>query len=61
MFENELQAVLKASRGAGINLVAIHNHIVGDSLRTVFLHYWGVGAAERLANGLKAALAVRNK
>src|SRR5918992_327412 len=56
MFESELQPVLKALRGAGIHIVAIHNHMVGESPRTVFLHYWGVGPTRALATGLKAAL-----
>src|SRR5215467_1983134 len=56
MLEKELQSVLKALRGAGINVVAIHNHIETESPRVVFLHYWGVGATTDLAKGLKAAL-----
>lgn len=56
MFEHELQPVLKALRGAGIHIVAIHNHMVEESPRTVFLHYWGVGSTRALATGLKAAL-----
>jgi Domain of Unknown Function (DUF1259) len=56
MFEPEVQPVLKALRGAGINIVAIHNHMIGESPRTVFLHYWGVGPTRVLATGLKAAL-----
>jgi len=56
MFEAELQGVLKALRGAGINVVAIHQHMTGESPRMIFLHYWGVGRAEDLAKGLRAAL-----
>jgi hypothetical protein len=56
MYEPEVQPVLKALRGAGINIVAIHNHMIGESPRTVFLHYWGVGPTRALAAGLKAAL-----
>jgi Domain of Unknown Function (DUF1259) len=56
MFEPEVQPVLKALRGAGINIVAIHNHMIAESPRTVFLHYWGVGPTRVLATGLKAAL-----
>jgi hypothetical protein len=56
MTESELQAVLKALRGQGINIVAIHNHMTDESPRIMFLHYWGVGPAEQLAQGLKAAL-----
>jgi len=61
MLESELQGVLKALRGAGINVVAIHNHMTGENPRMMFLHYWGVGATEALAKGLKAALVLTAK
>jgi hypothetical protein len=61
MLEKELQPVLKALRGAGINVVAIHNHIETESPRIVFLHYWGVGPTTDLAKGLKTALAETQK
>jgi hypothetical protein len=57
MLESELQGVLKALRGAGINVVAIHQHMTGEQPRVMFLHYWGIGSTAELANGLKAALA----
>jgi hypothetical protein len=60
MLESEVQGVLKALRGANINIVAIHDHMIGESPRYVFLHYWGVGPAENLAKGLKAALATQS-
>ena len=56
MLESELQGVLKALRGAGIDVVAIHQHMTGESPRVIFLHYWGVGPTEDLAKGLRAAL-----
>jgi hypothetical protein len=61
MFEPEVQPVLKALRGAGINIVAIHNHMIEESPRTVFLHYWGVGPMRDLAQGLKTALATQGQ
>ena len=59
MREAELQPVLKALRGAGINVVAIHQHMAMESPRVLFLHYWGVGPTRALATGLKAALATQ--
>jgi len=59
MTEGELQGVLKALRGADINIVAIHNHMIMDNPRLMFLHYWGIGATTDLAKGLKAALATQ--
>src|SRR5215470_1408227 len=56
MLEPELQGVLKALRGAGINVVAIHQHMTGEVPRIMFLHYWGVGSTQALAAGLRAAL-----
>jgi len=61
MLESELQPVLKALRGAGINIVAIHNHMIGESPRIVFLHYWGMGSTTELAKGLKAALGTQQR
>ena len=56
MLETEMQGVLKALRKAGINVVAIHQHMTGESPRMMFLHYWGTGRTEDLARGLKNAL-----
>jgi hypothetical protein len=56
MLEPDLQGVLKALRHAGLNVVAIHNHMVGEEPRVLFLHFWGVGSSEGLAKGLKDAL-----
>ena len=56
VFENELQPVLKSLRKSRINIVAIHHHMVGETPRTIFLHYWGRGSATALAEGVKAAL-----
>jgi len=56
MTKDELQGVLKALRKAGINIVAIHNHMTNEEPQYVFLHYWGKGPAAALARGLKAAL-----
>jgi hypothetical protein len=56
MREPELQGVLKALRGAGIDIVAIHQHMTDEAPRIMFLHYWGIGPTQALAKGLKAAL-----
>jgi hypothetical protein len=56
MLESELQPVLKALRGAGINIVAIHQHMTGEEPRIMFLHYWEIGSAEDLAKGVRAGL-----
>ena len=61
MRESELQPVLKALRAAGINVVAIHQHMIGESPRVMFLHYWGIGPTQTLAKGLKSALETQQR
>jgi hypothetical protein len=61
MLESELQGVLKTLRKAGINIVAIHQHMTGEQPRIMFLHFWGVGPTEELARGIKAALDTQAK
>jgi len=56
MLEDEVAPVIKALIENGIEVVAVHNHMVHEQPRIFFLHYWGVGNAEQLARGLKAAL-----
>src|SRR5467141_157090 len=56
MLENELQTVLKTLRGNGINIVAIHQHMIGENPRMIFLHYYGRGKALALAQAVKSAI-----
>src|SRR5260221_2869007 len=56
MLGDEVAPVIKALVENGIEVVAVHNHMVHENPRIFFLHYWGVGNAEQLAKGLKAAL-----
>jgi hypothetical protein len=57
MAENELTPVLKSLRKNGIDVVAIHHHMVNEQPLVIFLHYWGRGPAEKLADSFKAVLA----
>lgn len=56
--EDELQAVLKAMRIAGINIVAIHSHMAHETPRILFFHYWGRGTAKELAEAVKSGLLI---
>ncbi|HWH56488.1 MAG TPA: DUF1259 domain-containing protein [Terriglobales bacterium] len=56
MLSNEVTPVLKALRANGLEVVAIHNHMIGTEPGIYFLHYWGTGPADKLAAGFKSAL-----
>ena len=60
MRESELQGVLKALRRGGISITAIHHHMVNESPKIVFLHYWGTGSVSDLAKAIKTALATQS-
>jgi len=61
MTAKEVQPVLKALRKNGLDVVAIHHHMIGTTQTIYFLHYWGTGPAEKLATGFKAALSELGK
>jgi hypothetical protein len=52
----EVQPVLRALRKAGIHVVALHNHMVGEQPAFYFTHFWGKGPAVELARGIRSAL-----
>lgn len=56
MLESEVQPVLKTLRAHGLDVVAIHQHMINSRPIIIFLHYWGRGPADKLATGFKAAL-----
>lgn len=56
MLEPEVNHVIAALRKHNLEVVALHNHMLGDDPRMIFLHYYGQGPATKLAQGFKAAL-----
>jgi hypothetical protein len=57
LIATEVNPVLKALRDHGIEVTAIHNHMLDDQPHLYFLHFWANDDAKKLAEGLKAALA----
>jgi hypothetical protein len=60
MIGSEVNAVIKALRANGIGITALHSHLVGETPRLYFLHFWANDDAVKLARGLSAALATTN-
>ncbi len=61
MRASEVNPVLKALRSHGLNVVAIHHHMLDTQPNVIFLHYWGRGPAAKLATGFRAAVDVLGK
>jgi hypothetical protein len=60
LIAKEVNPVLKALREHGIEVTAIHNHMLDDQPHLFFMHFWANDDARKLAEGLKAALAQIN-
>ena len=58
--ESELQPLIKALRDSGIEVTAIHNHMIDEQPRTFFVHFWANDDALKLAHGLHEALRTVN-
>ncbi len=51
-----MNPVIRSLRQNNLEVVAVHHHMLGEEPRIIFLHYYGTGAAETLAQGFRAAL-----
>jgi hypothetical protein len=52
----EVTLVLRALRAHGIDVTAVHSHMLDEQPRLYFMHFWAVGDAGELATGLRSAL-----
>jgi Domain of Unknown Function (DUF1259) len=57
LIAKEVNPVLTALREHGIEVTAIHNHMLDDQPHLYFMHFWANDDAKKLAEGLKAAIA----
>jgi hypothetical protein len=53
---SEVNPVLRALRENGIEVTALHNHMLDDQPRLFFMHFWANDDTQKLATGLRAAL-----
>jgi hypothetical protein len=53
---DEVNPVIKALRANGIEVTALHSHMLDEQPRLFFMHFWAVDDALKLARGLRAAL-----
>jgi hypothetical protein len=53
---DEVNPVIKALRTSGIDVTAVHSHMLNEQPRLFFLHFWANDDALKLARGLRAAL-----
>jgi len=58
LLEDEVNPVMEKLRASGFEISAVHNHLLDETPRVMYMHYMGHGAAAELAASLRGALAV---
>jgi hypothetical protein len=56
LLAGEVNPVIRALRGHGIDVTALHSHMLNEKPRLFFMHFWAVADAVQLARGLRSAL-----
>jgi len=56
LIASEVNPVIKALRDNGMEVTALHSHMLTDSPHLFFMHFWANDDAQKLAKGLRAAL-----
>lgn len=56
MTANQVNPVIHALQAHGITIISLHNHLLYESPRLFYMHFWATGAATTLAQGLRTAL-----
>jgi Domain of Unknown Function (DUF1259) len=57
---SEVNPILKTLRQHGIEVTALHSHMIEDSPHLFFMHFWANDDAQTLAQGVRAALDLAN-
>jgi hypothetical protein len=56
LLEREVNPVISALQAARFDITAVHNHVLEETPRVMYVHFWGRGTAKALAEGLRQAL-----
>jgi hypothetical protein len=56
LLEEELNPVMAKLRSSGFEITAVHNHLMEETPKVLYMHYTGHGPAAQLATSLRTAL-----
>src|SRR6266498_5078376 len=56
LIASEVNPAIRALRDNGIEVTALHSHMLVESPRLFFMHFWANDNAMKLARGIRAAL-----
>jgi len=58
LLQDEVNPVMEKLRASGFEITAVHNHLLDETPRVMYMHYMGHGSVAQLAGSLRAALAL---
>src|SRR4051812_20695829 len=53
---DEVNKVIQVLTSNGVNVTALHNHMLDETPRLFFLHFWGVGTEAKIASAMRAGV-----
>jgi hypothetical protein len=56
LISNEVNPVIEALTRNGIEVTALHSHMLTEQPRLFFMHFWAIDDAQEMAHGLRSAL-----
>src|SRR5262245_17036634 len=56
LLADEVNPVIRALQAGGLDVLAIHNHLIGESPQIIYVHFGGHAEAQKVAQALRAAL-----
>lgn len=56
LIADEVNPVIRELQAHGIEVAALHSHMLRETARLFFMHFWGLDDPTRIAEGLRAAL-----
>jgi hypothetical protein len=57
LLEDEVAPVMQELQSGGIEITALHNHLIGESPRVLYMHIHGMGNAASLRKAIHSAIA----
>src|SRR3954471_6517872 len=56
LLESEVESVMASLQQNGVEQTALHNHLLGESPRVMYMHIHAIGNAARIARAIRTAL-----
>ena len=60
MIAKEVNPVMRSLQSNGVEITALHSHMIGEQPKLYFMHFWAMADANKLATAMRSALDLTN-